>query len=393
MPKQGCFHIPRYAIAQNRVRKSRTPFAKYSSRERRPGPHCALAGGPRSARRARADPPGLGGVGHRRGRPSGRPERGHRPGLGRAHSRRGGPDHHRGGSRPDSRGVPARRARLHRAGHGSLVPAGGVRPRRRGPRRRAPAARLAGDGHPAFGRGRPGRPDRGCAWRCPARSSEELRGPRRATPPRRWRTRSSPGPPASATWMCRRGGGVAEGGGADAPVLIVGGDDRLRRYRHPMAAGAPARELVMAVVVARRAGLHAAATRFACAGPCRRTCARCGPGCAGSSDGRAGREQAGRSYGQALSRARRGLRAGGRRGRLGGPLPGRPDRLRPARVRDRPVPARDSRWYAAPHRGRPRGRLESQPAGRREGRGHLPRAPGGMERAHHGRAGLAGGGR
>jgi antitoxin VapB len=33
-----------------------------------------------------------------------------------------------------------------------------------------------------------------------------------------------------------------------------------------MAVGAPARHLVMAVVVARRAGLHAAATRFACAG-------------------------------------------------------------------------------------------------------------------------------
>jgi antitoxin VapB len=34
-----------------------------------------------------------------------------------------------------------------------------------------------------------------------------------------------------------------------------------------MAVGAPARHLVMAVVVARRDGLHAAATRFACAGP------------------------------------------------------------------------------------------------------------------------------
>jgi antitoxin VapB len=57
-----------------------------------------------------------------------------------------------------------------------------------------------------------------------------------------------------------------EARGADAPVLIVGGDERVRRYRHPMAVGAPARHLVMAVVVARRAGLHAAATRFACAG-------------------------------------------------------------------------------------------------------------------------------
>ena len=60
---------------------------------------------------------------------------------------------------------------------------------------------------------------------------------------------------------------LLESRGADAPVLIVGGDDRVRRYRHPMAAGAPVRQLAMAVVVARRGGLHAAATRFASAGP------------------------------------------------------------------------------------------------------------------------------
>jgi Xaa-Pro dipeptidase len=56
---------------------------------------------------------------------------------------------------------------------------------------------------------------------------------------------------------------VLEARGADTPVLIVGGDDRVRRFRHPMAAGVPVRRLVMAVVVARRGGLHAAATRFA----------------------------------------------------------------------------------------------------------------------------------
>jgi Xaa-Pro aminopeptidase len=61
--------------------------------------------------------------------------------------------------------------------------------------------------------------------------------------------------------------GWLESRGADAPVLIVGGDDRVRRFRHPMAVGAPVRELAMAVVVARRGGLHAAATRFASAGP------------------------------------------------------------------------------------------------------------------------------
>ena len=60
---------------------------------------------------------------------------------------------------------------------------------------------------------------------------------------------------------------MLESRGADAPVLIVGGDERVRRFRHPMAVGAPVRQLAMAVVVARRGGLHAAASRFASAGP------------------------------------------------------------------------------------------------------------------------------
>jgi antitoxin VapB len=45
--------------------------------------------------------------------------------------------------------------------------------------------------------------------------------------------------------------------------LIVGGDDRVERFRHPLAAGKPVRRLLMAVVVAMRGGLHVAATRFA----------------------------------------------------------------------------------------------------------------------------------
>jgi Xaa-Pro dipeptidase len=61
--------------------------------------------------------------------------------------------------------------------------------------------------------------------------------------------------------------GFLEATGADAPVLIVGGDDRLERYRHPMAIGQPVRRLVIAVAVARRDGLHVALTRFASAGP------------------------------------------------------------------------------------------------------------------------------
>lgn len=53
--------------------------------------------------------------------------------------------------------------------------------------------------------------------------------------------------------------------GAKAVCLIVGGDDRLRHFRHPLAMGETLRTAVMAVVVARRAGLHVAATRTAVA--------------------------------------------------------------------------------------------------------------------------------
>jgi antitoxin VapB len=51
--------------------------------------------------------------------------------------------------------------------------------------------------------------------------------------------------------------------GAKAVCLIVGGDDRLRTLRHPLAIGAVVHDAVMAVVVARRGGLHVAATRTA----------------------------------------------------------------------------------------------------------------------------------
>jgi Xaa-Pro dipeptidase len=57
--------------------------------------------------------------------------------------------------------------------------------------------------------------------------------------------------------------GELERCGAKAVCLIVGGDDRLRRVRHPLAIGAVVHEALMAVVVARRGGLHVAATRTA----------------------------------------------------------------------------------------------------------------------------------
>ena len=51
--------------------------------------------------------------------------------------------------------------------------------------------------------------------------------------------------------------------GAKAVCLIVGGDERLRRFRHPLAIGDVVHDALISVVVARRGGLHVAATRIA----------------------------------------------------------------------------------------------------------------------------------
>ncbi|HEV7657242.1 MAG TPA: M24 family metallopeptidase [Mycobacteriales bacterium] len=50
--------------------------------------------------------------------------------------------------------------------------------------------------------------------------------------------------------------------GADPLVLLVAGADRIARYRHPLPTAAPAGDLVMVVVCARRHGLWANLTRF-----------------------------------------------------------------------------------------------------------------------------------
>jgi antitoxin VapB len=54
--------------------------------------------------------------------------------------------------------------------------------------------------------------------------------------------------------------------GGDAPVVLVGGDERIARFRHPVAGGKQMTNLVMAVLVARRHGLHVALTRYVAAG-------------------------------------------------------------------------------------------------------------------------------
>jgi antitoxin VapB len=58
-----------------------------------------------------------------------------------------------------------------------------------------------------------------------------------------------------------------ERAGVFPACLLVGGDERVERFRHPIPIGAPMRHHVMAVVVGSRAGLHVALTRFASAGP------------------------------------------------------------------------------------------------------------------------------
>lgn len=131
---------------------------------------------------------------------------------------------------------------------------------------KVPPARLASDGHAAFGRD----------------ASAELVGLRLALSEAEAGDLTDLGADAAAAlqsglvqWqpgetdldIQARCAGYLEAVGADAPVLIVGGDDRVERYRHPMAAGAAVRRLAMAVAVARRSGLHVALTRFAASAP------------------------------------------------------------------------------------------------------------------------------
>lgn len=55
-----------------------------------------------------------------------------------------------------------------------------------------------------------------------------------------------------------------EKNGAQAVCLIVGGDERVRNFRHPVMVGSVVEVLLMVVVVARAQGLHVALTRIAC---------------------------------------------------------------------------------------------------------------------------------
>ena len=52
-----------------------------------------------------------------------------------------------------------------------------------------------------------------------------------------------------------------------AVVVLVAGDDRIQRFRHPVPTERRWEKVLMVVVCARRAGLIASLTRFVCAGP------------------------------------------------------------------------------------------------------------------------------
>ena len=130
----------------------------------------------------------------------------------------------------------------------------------------AGAGELGGDGHPAFGRdldlelaaarlplSPPERDDLRDLGRDAALAVEDAL--------RAWR----PGEPDREI-AARIAAGV-ERTGADAPCLLVGGDDRLAAFRHPVADGSRPRRTLMAVLVARRDGLHAALTRHAATAP------------------------------------------------------------------------------------------------------------------------------
>ena len=69
--------------------------------------------------------------------------------------------------------------------------------------------------------------------------------------------------PGDSEWQwAARAAAEVTARGADPLVLLVAGADRVGRHRHPLPTAAPAGDLVMVVVCARRHGLFANLTRF-----------------------------------------------------------------------------------------------------------------------------------
>ncbi len=126
----------------------------------------------------------------------------------------------------------------------------------------APAAALAADGHPAFGADL-SRELSVARMALTAPDVEAIRalGRDAAAVVEDALVRWKPGEADRA--VAARIAAGAESLGALAPVVLVGGDDRLARFRHPVATGAAIDDVAMAVLVASRGGLHVALTRYA----------------------------------------------------------------------------------------------------------------------------------
>jgi Xaa-Pro aminopeptidase len=67
--------------------------------------------------------------------------------------------------------------------------------------------------------------------------------------------------------VARRAGDTLATRDIQSVVLLVAGDDRIAKYRHPIPTGRPWEKLLMVVVCARRAGLIASLTRIVSVGP------------------------------------------------------------------------------------------------------------------------------
>ncbi len=301
-----------------------------------------------------------------------------------------GADHHEGGGGPDR----ARNTGRATTASPSLWPCPGTTRARSSGRPRTSPARprraLACDGHPAFGQDcsddldrTPARAVRGrAATTCATSAADAAAACKTALV--RWR----PGErDLDIQARCAAGLEAARRGHA--------GPDRRRRRPGPAVpppdggrrAGAAPRD---GGGGRRRGGLHVAATRFASAGPLTRALrGRCAAGCSPDRGGRPGRIPARRTATGTRSARWTRVRGRGRARRLGRALPGRADRLRPARVRDRPGPGRFPLVPAS--RSQPGHAVAWNPSlpGRREGRGHLPGEAGGWSASPTG-AGLAG---
>jgi len=209
----------------------------------------------------------------------------------------------------------------------------------------ARAAALAGDGHPAFGMDRS---DDLTELRLALSDAEQedlrLLGADAAQALESALTAWSPG--ERDLDIQARVAAALETRGADAPVLIVGGDERVRRYRHPMATGAPVRHLAMAVVVARRGGLHAAATRFACTWPLEAGLRSLWDRVRRIEAGTLAASRPGHSYGDVLAALDRGYAAEGAEGGWAGHYQGGPIGYAQREFEIAPRQG-DSRWAAA----------------------------------------------